>query len=123
MQIRNRLDRLVHRRTLRRNQTPAEATLWNSLRARQLQGRKFRRQVSIGPYIVDFYCAAETLAIEVDGEAHATAELYDAQRERYLAAQGIRTLRFTNADVRDHLDAVLTAITQSFIPPVRAQRE
>jgi very-short-patch-repair endonuclease len=123
MQIRNRLERLVHRRALRRQQTPAEATLWNALRARQLHGRKFKRQVSIGPYIVDFYCAAESLAIEVDGESHATAELYDAHRERYLAAQGIRTLRYTNADVRDHLDAVLTAIAQSFTPPVRAQRE
>jgi very-short-patch-repair endonuclease len=120
MQIRNRLDRLVQRRALRRQQTPAEATLWNALRARQLEGRKFRRQVSIGPYVVDFYCAAEALAIEVDGESHADTEAYDAHRTSYLAAHGIRTLRFTNADVRDHLEAVLTTIAQSFTPPVRA---
>ena len=55
------------RRALRQNLTAAEATLWKYIKGRQLQGRKFRRQHPVGPYIVDFYCVEEKLAIELDG--------------------------------------------------------
>jgi very-short-patch-repair endonuclease len=58
-------------REFRRNPTPAEQLLWNFLRCRDLDGFKFRRQVVIGPFIVDFYCPAKQLVIEIDGLSHA----------------------------------------------------
>ena len=66
--IHNRERLRVLRRALRNNATNAEAILWRYLKRRQLKGRKFRRQHSIGPYIVDFYCPAEKLAVELDGD-------------------------------------------------------
>lgn len=67
-------------RKLRRQQTPAEAKLWACLRNRQVAGLKFRHQHPIGPYIVDFFCAARRLVVEVDGDSHANQPTYDRER-------------------------------------------
>ena len=103
------------RRRLRKELTPAEAELWSRLRRGQLRGHRFRRQYSIGPYCVDFYCVQAKLAIEVDGDTHFTPEAkqYDAQRQRYIEAFGIRFLRFTNVDVYDNPDGVVEAIARA----------
>jgi very-short-patch-repair endonuclease len=89
------------RKELRSNLTSAEATLWIHLQRKQLHGRKFRRQHSIGNYIVDFYCPSEKLVVELDGEQHYTSEglAYDARRTKYLALQGVRVIRFENSEI------------------------
>ena len=73
-QIHNRPEYKDRRLSLRKKLTAAEATLWNLLKNKQLDGRKFRRQHSVGKYVLDFYCASEHLAIELDGEHHFLAE-------------------------------------------------
>ena len=98
---------------LRREATPAERRLWQSLNKSQLGGFKFSRQMPIGPFICDFLCRSENLAIELDGESHDTSQDADAARDRYIATQGIRILRFTNADVFDNLEGVLITIEQA----------
>jgi very-short-patch-repair endonuclease len=99
-------------RELRRKQTPAEQRLWQRLRASQLAGHKFRRQHPIGRFIVDFYCAAARLVVEVDGDIHARDDqaAYDAARTEWLEDAGCHVLRVTNHDVRHRLDAVLEQI-------------
>ncbi|MCS7190895.1 MAG: DUF559 domain-containing protein [Fimbriimonadales bacterium] len=99
------------RRELRRQMTPTEKRLWAKLRNGQL-GWKFRRQHSIGPFIADFYCREAHLVVEIDGDPHFTPEVqaYDAERDAYMRSQGLEVLRFTTAEIRQHLDAVLTLI-------------
>ncbi|WP_414644883.1 endonuclease domain-containing protein [Brevundimonas sp.] len=94
--------------------TPPEARLWTRVRAHRLQGFKFRRQHPCGPYILDFYCAAARLAIEVDGRGHEHPDQIarDRRRTRWLAAQGIRVMRIAAHDVRDELDGVLGFIAR-----------
>lgn len=84
-------------RTLRKNLTNAEQLLWQNIRRKQL-GVKFRRQVSIGDYIVDFYCVSCQLAVEVDGGQHLDNK-YDAQRTAFLEEQGITVVRYWNNQV------------------------
>ncbi len=100
-----------HAARLRRDATDAEQALWWQLRARRLGGHKFRRQWTIGPYIVDFCCLESRLIVEVDGGQH-TAER-DRARSRFLAAQGFRVLRFWNNDVLGNLDGVLLVILEA----------
>ena len=76
-------------RELRRRPTPAEELLWAGLRKRQAKGLKFRRQHPIGPYIVDFYCAALRLVVEIDGGYHRERGEEDAERSAYLRERGI----------------------------------
>ena len=99
-------------RELRRRQTSAEAVLWKKLRNNRFHGFKFRRQVPIGPFIVDFFCLEKRLIIEVDGVTHLVpgAKEKDEKRERYLREQGFSIIRCTNNDVRENLDAVLERI-------------
>ena len=101
---------------LRNKATPAEAYLWTSLKSRKLEGKKFRRQHSIGNYIVDFYCAEEQLAIELDGNGHAevSQQLYDEERDLFIAYFKIKVLRFENKHVFDNLDFVLNEIKSCF---------
>lgn len=98
-------------RTLRRHQTSAEDALWQQLRGRRLAGTKWRRQVTLGPYIVDFLCLSAKLVVEVDGQQHADALLYDAARTREIESQGFTVLRVTNQEVRERLDDILLRIT------------
>jgi len=116
----NNLPALKHfRRKLRRHMTPAEAKLWTYLKGKQLEGRKFRRQHSVRQYLLDFYCPASRLAIELDGEAHNSviAAEYDHERTLFLEATGIRVIRFENKTVFDYPDWVLeqirTAVNES----------
>jgi len=104
------------RRQLRNNLTPAEAFLWTQIKARQLDNRRFTKQHSIGPYIVDFYCASENLIIELDGEVHNNpqAEEYDARRTEYLERLGYKVIRFENKMVFDYLPSVLKEIQNNF---------
>jgi len=93
------------RKELRNNATPAESQLWGILQRSNLGGYKFRRQHSIGAYILDFYCPSARLAIELDGDSHFTDEAieYDRQRTAYLNALHIKVLRFLNTDVYEDL--------------------
>jgi very-short-patch-repair endonuclease len=90
--------------------TPPEVRLWNQLKGRQIGDMKFRRQYSVGPYILDFYCPALKLAIEVDGESHCMEPERDALRQARIEAFGIRFLRFTNREVMEHLESVVEVI-------------
>jgi very-short-patch-repair endonuclease len=104
------------RKSLRTNSTSAEAFLWKYLKNKQLDGRKFRRQFSVGPYIIDFYCTSEMLGIELDGAHHGTEEgLHrDEARTVYLERNGIRVIRFENKDVFIDADFVLDHIRNHF---------
>jgi very-short-patch-repair endonuclease len=95
---------------MRKQMTPAEHKLWQSLRANRLEGFHFRRQQIIAPYIVDFYCHAVGLVVEVDGEVHLEQEAYDKDRDAYLQASGLKVLRFNNREVWNQLDLVLGEI-------------
>jgi very-short-patch-repair endonuclease len=100
------------RRQLRNSLTPAEALLWKNLQRSQVGGRKFRRQHSVRPYVVDFYCPACQLAVELDGQGHfdSTRSEYDVKRMRFLEEKGIRVLRFENRQVFESLEEVLATI-------------
>jgi very-short-patch-repair endonuclease len=102
------------KRRLRSNMTGPEARLWSRLRARQLQGLKFRRQHGIGPYIVDFYCPEQFLVVEVDGDSHAEMDqiVRDKQREQYLQSLGLRVIRYINDDIMKNLGGVLEDLAE-----------
>ena len=104
------------RTALRKNLTPAEATLWQYLKRSQLDGRKFRRQHSLGKYILDFYCPAERLAVELDGQVHRSerAEIYDYERKVFLNSYGIKVIRFENFLVFEDIEFVLLRIKSWF---------
>ena len=102
-------------RDLRRNQTDAEKLVWSRLRNRQLEGRKFRRQQIIGPYIADFLCLEPKLIVELDGGQHMEQQDSDAARTAYLSAMGYRVLRFWNNEAISDIEAVLERIRQAII--------
>lgn len=104
-------DQRLHKnaRQLRAQMTDAERRLWSALRLRQLGGARFRRQHVIGPYIVDFACIEQQLAIEVDGGQHLHSE-DDRVRDTFLAGRGWRALRFWNDQVLKETTAVIEAI-------------
>jgi adenine-specific DNA-methyltransferase len=103
---------IPRRRLLRKEQTEAERRLWNAINNRQLSGVKFRRQFSVGHYILDFYCAEKKLCIELDGGQHASAGEYDQARSEYLAGNGIRVVRFWNNDVLQNLEGVVQELSR-----------
>ena len=115
MALYNRRSQKPLRRRLRTEGTPAEAALWTRLKARQLGGFRWRRQFGVGPYVLDFYCPAARLAVELDGAAHegAAAQEADAARTRHLGAVGIRVVRFENALVFARADEVLACILEA----------
>ncbi len=100
-------------RDLRKTQTDAERLLWASLRDRQLQGIKFRRQVPLGTYVVDFLSKKHDLVVELDGSQHQTSGrivVHDDARTRWLTSKGYQVTSFWNHEIFEDLDAVLTAI-------------
>jgi very-short-patch-repair endonuclease len=97
-------------RRLRRNATIHERCLWDRLRKRQVAGCRFRRQVPLGNYIVDFVCYERRLIVEVDGAFHNQQREKDATRSAWLESQGYQVLRFWNSDVLDDIDGVLEGI-------------
>jgi len=109
----NRLSEKAKRKNLRNQATTAEKILWYYLQGKHLEGYKFRRQYSVGPYIVDFYCPRLKLAIEVDGTSHFRDEVairYDRKRQKYIESFGLKFLRFTNSDIYENIDWVLEEI-------------
>ncbi len=104
--------KLAFAKELRQNQTPGEKVLWSKLRGNKFHGFKFRRQVPIGPYIVDFFCVDKNLVIEVDGDSHFQpgAQEKDAIREAFLVSRHLRVLRFGNRQVVESWEWVLSEI-------------
>ena len=96
-------------RRLRAEMTDAEIRLWWRLRGKQIGAHRFRRQVPVGPYIVDFACVKARLIVEVDGSQHLSSKA-DEERTAWLASRGFRVLRFWNNDVLQRTDEVLEAI-------------
>ena len=96
-------------RDLRKRMSPIERKLWYALRHDQL-GASFRRQHPVGPYVLDFYCPSARLAIELDGDDHATRTESDTRRTRFLNRRGIRVIRFSNRDIWSNLESVKEAI-------------
>ncbi len=111
-------------RSLRKEQTDAESTLWRLLRDRRIAGAKFRRQHPIPPYVVDFYCHEANLVVEVDGGQHAEQRRGDERRTAFLERRGLRVLRFWNHEVLQETDAVLEHIWQALTPTLsQGERE
>jgi len=113
-------------RRLRRELSLPEVVLWSRLRRGQLDGLLFRRQHPIGAYVLDFYCPAARLAVEVDGFSHDAPERFehDRRRDAELAEYGVRTLRFLATDVLsdDRLEGVLLMIVEASLAPSTASR-
>lgn len=103
---------------LREKSTEAEIVLWNSLRSNKFV-KKFRRQVPLGAYVVDFCCFSEKLIIELDGEGHKGFERrkMDALRTESLTKMGFRVIRFWNAEVINDIDEVMRKIRMNLTPP------
>ena len=97
-------------RELRREDTPAEARLWNALRAHRLGGWKWKRQVPWGPYFLDFLCRDAALVVEVDGGQHSEQVDYDERRTAFIQRSGLKVLRFWNHEVLANRDGVCLAI-------------
>jgi very-short-patch-repair endonuclease len=114
--IHNKKEKKEFRKELRRSLTPAEAFLWNHLKQKKLERRKFRRQHSIEDFIVDFFCYEENLIIELDGEGHNNPDQieYDEVRTKRLNNLGYTVLRFENKIFFDSLTAVLNEIKGYF---------
>ena len=104
-------------KSLRRHDTAAEAHLWNALRARRLDGLKWKRQVPFGPYILDFLCRDARLVVEVDGGQHAEQVAYDARRTAWLERAGFRVVRFWNSEVLTNRDGVCLSILDACDAP------
>ena len=100
------------RQFLRKNMPKAEVILWSRIRRKQTGGCRFRRQYSVGSYVLDFYCPELKLAIEVDGDSHYRpgADEYDKDREESIRQLGIEFLRFQNTEVYQNLNGVLQTI-------------
>ena len=104
------LDKVKRARMLRGQMTEEEGILWERLRANRLEGFHFRRQQVIDGFIVDFYCHAAGLVIEVDGGVHHQQVKYDAERDGILASRGLQIIRIQNEDIRQNLEGVLSGI-------------
>jgi very-short-patch-repair endonuclease len=102
----------VRARRLRKDATSPERTLWSRLKGAQIDGASFRRQHPLGPYVLDFYCPALGIVIELDGEQHGhqANAARDRQRDAWLVERGLRVLRFWNEDVRTNLAGVVEDI-------------
>jgi very-short-patch-repair endonuclease len=105
---------VIRARELRRRPSLPEGLVWRELRKRP-NGLKFRRQHPLGPYVVDFYCAAARLVIEIEGQNHSMGDRpqRDKRRDSWMRAQGLRVIRFDAADAMNDLESVLTVITSA----------
>jgi very-short-patch-repair endonuclease len=97
------------RRKLRNNATLHERILWSKLKSSQLS-YKFRRQHSMGKYIVDFYCPEKRLVIEIDGSQHFNDKQYDIEKDQYLENLNFTVLRFWNSDINTNIEGVIQKI-------------
>jgi very-short-patch-repair endonuclease len=102
------------RRTLRHHQTDAEKRFWLYVRNKQFYGLKFYRQYSVGQYILDFYCPAKRIAIELDGGQHKDQDKKDTERTEFLQQFDVTVLRFWNHEILTNTDGVLSRLEQVF---------
>ncbi len=109
----NKFEIKIKRQNLRNRMSGAEILMWARLRRKQLNVR-FRRQHSVGSYIVDFYCPELKLDLEIDGDTHLgyEAEIFDVQRQTYIEALGIHFLRFTNDEVVNKIEEVIKTLSK-----------
>ncbi|MBI5191879.1 MAG: endonuclease domain-containing protein [Nitrospirae bacterium] len=107
-------------KTLRKRLTDTENVLWKYLRAKQLEGYKFRRQEPIGKYVVDFVCYEKQIIIEVDGGQHSIEIDKDKERDEWFSSQGFKVLRFWNNEVLVNIEGVLEVIRENCLnhPPL-----
>ncbi len=100
---------------MRTSMNSTELLIWSKLRRREVDGWKFRRQQPIGPYLVDFYCPAARLVVEIDGPVHLDEAQwsYDLRRQDWLEANGYRVLRFPVAEVTRSLGDVIATIYEA----------
>ena len=108
----NRSSEKEKRRRLRRAMPDAEVVLWSKLKRRQLLGCKFRRQYSVGSFVLDFFSAEIRMGIELDGDSHLDegAQEYDRKRQQFIECFGIHILRVSNVEVQNNFDGVLEMI-------------
>ena len=120
--LKNRHQLLPRRRELRKNQTKQKEILWKHIRNRKL-GFKFKRQYSMGGYVLDFYCPEIKLVIELDGSQHFAKEnfSYDQDRTDFLKILGCRVLRIRNLELEQDLQKILLEIKE--FPPSTLQGE
>jgi len=112
--IYNKAEVKIRRQNLRNDMSGAEILMWARLSRKQVLNVRFRRQYSVGHYIVDFYCPELKLAIEIDGDTHLghEVEIYDAQRQSYIEALEIHFLRFTNDEVIGKMEEVIKTLSK-----------
>jgi very-short-patch-repair endonuclease len=112
MRINNLAKYKIRRRKLRNNMTEAEIKIWCVLKSKSFHKYKFRRQHSIGVFIVDFYCPKLRLVIEIDGSQHLEAKnmLYDKRRTKYFNSLDIKVIRFFNNDILENIDGACMRI-------------
>ncbi len=101
-------------RSMRCSPTEMEARLWQRLRRRNI-GVRVRRQVVIGPFIVDFFCPTARLVVEVDGPVHEERHDVDLERDRFLLSLGVRVIRVSNEDVLNDLETVVRAVAAALV--------
>lgn len=116
VQLHNKPILKERRKALRNNATKAEKLLWKILKSSMLDGKKFRRQHSIGNYIVDFYCPAERLVLEIDGEVHDVdfVKEHDKVREEHLKDMSFNVIRIRNEEIFENPDNVMDKIRAQF---------
>ena len=102
----------ISARQMRAAPTVSERKLWTRLRKKQVGGFKFRRQHIIHTFIIDFYCPAAKLVIEVDGDIHLGSKEYDEERDKFLQALGYNVLRIRNMQVEQDIDQVIGLIAE-----------
>ena len=112
--LRSRMTEIA--RQLRRESTKSESILWEALRNRQLEGYKFKRQQTIGSFVVDFFCASESLIVEIDGSIHDLQKDLDRQRQEILESLGLRFVRISSDLVETNLQKTLEIIKQALAP-------
>ena len=113
VRVRASKELLVRAKAMRHESSNAERALWRQLRGRRLAGYKFRRQVVIAPFIVDFVCFEAKLIVEADGGQHADRGGYDARRSTLLEQKGYRVIRFWNNEILSNLEGVLARIVSA----------
>ncbi|MEM8918840.1 MAG: DUF559 domain-containing protein [Pseudomonadota bacterium] len=99
-------------KSLRNKATPAERRLWTYLNKRQVAGRKFSRQMPVGPYFADFLCRELKLIVEIDGYSHDGQQAYDDKRTMDLEDHGYQVIRFSNQDVMNNVEGVVRRIAE-----------
>ncbi len=113
---------LVKAKKLRANSTEPENIFWFEVRDRRLNGRKFRRQCPVDPYIVDFLCLEQKVIVEIDGGQH-NENTKDKVRDEYLSSLGFKVVRFWNNEIQENLEGVLSTLTQTLSQRERELKE